>query len=314
MSTEQCWTPLHLTPDHHDVAPTRAGFEELVTRRVDLGSMLAAHKAIVFGGFDIGLADLNFVIDHVLPNRLAYRHGNTPRTNTGDNVYTSTEYPADQSISLHSELSYAHSWPDRLAFWCERPATVGGATSVASTSGWLEALDPEVKDAFSGGVRYVQNLHGGHGLGKSWQDTFETHDRSEVERFLSAGAAEWDWSSDGVRVTQVRPATIVHPETGLSGWFNQVDQWHSAGLPDPVREALLELLSEDELPQTVTFADGGAIPDEYVRHVRDVGWQCAFDVQWSAGDLLLVDNVAAAHARRPFRGDRRILVAMSSAG
>ena len=30
-----------------------------------------------------------------------------------------------------------------------------------------------------------------------------------------------------------------------------------------------------------------------------------------AGDLLLIDNVLTAHGRRPYTGDRRVLVAMS---
>jgi len=35
------------------------------------------------------------------------------------------------------------------------------------------------------------------------------------------------------------------------------------------------------------------------------------DVDWRTGDVLLVDNVLLAHGRRPFTGDRRVLVAMS---
>jgi alpha-ketoglutarate-dependent taurine dioxygenase len=32
---------------------------------------------------------------------------------------------------------------------------------------------------------------------------------------------------------------------------------------------------------------------------------------WEAGDLLMLDNLLAAHGRRPFSGERRIAVAMS---
>ena len=37
----------------------------------------------------------------------------------------------------------------------------------------------------------------------------------------------------------------------------------------------------------------------------------AVDVDWRAGDLMVIDNMLLAHGRRPFTGPRRVLVAMS---
>jgi alpha-ketoglutarate-dependent taurine dioxygenase len=277
-----------------------------------LTDLLTEAKALVFRGFGVTPETLDAVFDLLLPNRLPYVHGNSPRTKVRGNLYTSTEYPQELTISMHSELSYAHRWPARLAFFCEAAADTGGATPVLDAALWLEKLDPEVRAAFAGGVRYVQNLHGGRGLGKSWQETFETQDRAEVEAFLSGTAAEWEWRADrSLRISQLRPATTRHPSTGTEVWFNQSDQWHPAGLGDDTAAELYEVLSEEELPQSVTFADGSPIPGEYVAQIRDRGLAAAVDVDWHAGDLLLVDNVLAAHGRRPFTGSRRVLVAMS---
>ena len=44
------------------------------------------------------------MIDLLLPNRLAYVHGNSPRTKVGRHVYTSTEYPQEYTISMHNEM------------------------------------------------------------------------------------------------------------------------------------------------------------------------------------------------------------------
>jgi alpha-ketoglutarate-dependent taurine dioxygenase len=71
------------------------------------------------------------------------------------------------------------------------------------------------------------------------------------------------------------------------------------------------MMPEENLPQSVRFADGSPIPDEHVRHIRDRGFESAADVDWRPGDLLLIDNVLVAHGRRPFTGSRRVLVAMS---
>lgn len=310
MTVETVWEPAIIEPTGHGVTPDLAGLTA-ISRSVDLDALLIGRRGVIFRGFGVRRAELDAAIDLLLPDRLAYTQGNTPRSNLGDNIYTSTEYPADQQISLHSELSYAHRWPSRLLFYCERPATGGGATSAADAGRWLRALDPGVRAAFAGGLRYTQNLHGGRGLGKSWQETFETEDRELVEAFLAEGGASWTWTSTGLRVTQHRAATTHHPVTHEEVWFNQADQWHIGGLPEEIQSMLAELLTEHELPQHVTFADGSPIPVEYIRHVREVGWAHAYDVEWSSGDILLLDNVLAAHARRSYTGERRVLVAMS---
>ncbi|MFQ6148494.1 TauD/TfdA family dioxygenase [Streptomyces seoulensis] len=310
MASGTAWAPKEIE------AADGGGPEELL-RRVDdlregLSGALVREKALVFRGFGITPETLDPVLDRLLPNRLAYVHGNSPRTKVGGNVYTSTEYPQEFTISMHNEMSYAHAWPTRLAFFCQITPGGGGATPVLDAALWLASLDPEVRSAFADGVRYVQNLHDGYGLGKSWQDTFETSDRGEVEAFLKIAGAEWDWRRDGsLRVESLRPATTVHPVTGAEVWFNQADQWHPAGLGDETSKELAQILGEDELPQSVTFADGSSIPAEYVLQVRDRGLDAAVDVDWHAGDLLLIDNVLLAHGRRPYTGDRRVLVAMS---
>ncbi|MGK4582321.1 TauD/TfdA family dioxygenase [Kitasatospora sp. HPMI-4] len=306
------WAPLEITPDSAGVAAGAQGLIEYLTGVRDLGGLLAREKALVFRGFKVDRAGLDPVIDLALARRLAYVHGNSPRTKVGSNVYTSTEYPPEFTISMHNEMSYAHQWPARLLFFCEVAPETGGATPVVDGTRWLAAVDPEVREAFAGGVRYTQNLHGGLGLGKSWQQTFETEDRAEVEKFLADSDAGFEWKADGgLRIVQLRPSFTRHPLTGEEVWFNQADQWHPAALGDETAKALAQIMPADELPQSVAFADGSPIPAEYVIQVRDRALEAAVDVDWHTGDLLLIDNVQVGHGRRPFTGPRRVLVAMS---
>lgn len=311
MTRVQQWLPGELDPGSLDVEASPRGLVDYL-RSADLEGQLTRGKALVFRDFHVTEDTLDGVLDLLLPNRLAYVHGNSPRTKVGRNVYTSTEYPPEYDISMHNELSYAHHWPARLAFFCAVAPATGGATPVVDGELWLASLDPEVRDAYAGGVRYTQNLHGGKGLGKSWQQTFETDRREDVEEFLDSTEARWEWKRDGgLRVTQERPSTTRHPVTGTEVWFNQSDQWHPASLGDDTAKALAEVLPADELPQSVTFADGTPIPDEYVLQVRDQGLANAVNVDWRTGDLLLIDNVLVGHGRRSFTGSRRVLVAMS---
>ncbi|MEU4639496.1 TauD/TfdA family dioxygenase [Micromonospora sp. NPDC023814] len=310
MTDSELWKPLEISPADIGAQPGADGLLAWLSAQ-DVGSLLVEHKALVFRGFGVAPATLNPVIDMLLPNRLAYVHGNSPRTKVGDNLYTSTDYPPEFTISMHNEMSYAARWPARLIFFCQQAPTSGGATPVVDGRLWLDAIRPEVREAFAGGVRYVQNLHGGLGLGKSWQATFETDDREEVEAFLKDTDAEWEWRADDTLwISQVRPATIRHPVSGLEVWFNQADQWHVAGLGEEAAD-LMELLSEDEAPQSAQFADGSPIPAEWIVHIQQAGLKHAVDVDWREGDLMVIDNVLVGHGRRPYAGQRRVLVAMS---
>ncbi|MEU8389528.1 TauD/TfdA family dioxygenase [Micromonospora sp. NPDC048843] len=312
MADPNDWRPLEVRPAAVGVAATADGLVDYLSGTGGLADELVRNKAIVLRDFHVGERDLDRVFDQLLPNRLAYVHGNSPRTKVGENVYTSTEYPPELTISMHNELSYAHMWPSRLLFYCAVAPGTGGATPVVDGRLWLTSLDDEVRERFAPGVRYQQNLHDGYGLGKSWQDTFETDSREQVERFLAGTEAEWSWRNDGtLRISQLRPSFARHPVTGEEVWFNQSDQWHPAGLGDETAAELAQIMPPEELPQSVAFADGSPIPAEYAVQVRDRGLENAVDVDWRVGDLLLTDNVLVGHGRRPFTGDRRVLVAMS---
>jgi alpha-ketoglutarate-dependent taurine dioxygenase len=312
MSAYNDWKPMEIRPD--GAGAGEDGLRRTLAAMGDFGDVLTRAKVVVFRGFQVGEHELDEVMDLLLPNRLAYTHGTSPRTKVAaGNVYTSTEYPSEQTIAMHNELSYSHKWPARLLFYCATTPGSGGATPVVDGALWLESLDEKVRDAFAGGVRYSQNLHDGFGLGRSWKQTFETDDRAQVEAFLEEGRFDWKWTSDGGlrMVSPVRPASIRHPVTGSTVWFNQADHFHPAALGDDIARELAQILPPEELPQSVTFADGSPIPDEYVIHVHDRGLEMAVDVDWQQGDLMVIDNVAVGHGRRPYTGDRRVLVAMS---
>jgi len=304
---------LAVTPAGAGVGADVAGLREYLDGVTDLDALLVSSSSILFRGFGVTEADVPALLDRLLPDRMNYVHGNSPRTRTGQALYTSTEYPPNLTISLHHEMSYAATYPTRLAFFCATPAATGGASPLADGETWLNALDPQVREMFAGGVRYIQNLHGGSGLGRSWQQTYETDDRARVEQHLVEAQVEWRWLPDGTLHTeQIRRSTLRHPVTGRTGWFNQADQYHPAGLEGGVGAMLADLMPPEELPQYVTLADGRPIPDDAIRHVQEIGRRGQVDVQWESGDLVLVDNLALAHGRNPFTGTRRVLVAMSS--
>lgn len=278
-----------------------------------IDEQLHRYGAILFRGFAV-TEDAQFeqVSRALSPELKLYVEGISPREHTSAYVYTSTSYPPEYDISMHNELSYAHCPPKRLFFNCQIPPRTGGETPIVDSRRLLEWLDPDVVRRFEArGVQYVQNIHGGAGLGRSWKQTFETEDRDEVDRYLARGKVESAWDQDGnLRTKQVRPAVSVHEETGERVWFNQAEQWHPTNLDEQTRTAMAAFLAEEDFPLNAYFGDGSAIPPEDLDHIRSVMWNRAVRFPWQRGDVLAIDNFLVAHGRCSYTGERAIRVAM----
>ncbi len=78
-----------------------------------------------------------------------------------------------------------------------------------------------------------------------------------------------------------------------------------------MRETLQEIVGIEGMPRNVFFADGSVIPDSLVEDIRGVLTAQAVIFPWQSGDVLMLDNMLAAHARTPFKGPRRVVVAMA---
>lgn len=290
--------------------------ELLSTQTAQIKQLLSQHGAVLFKSFGIDSAEkLEACVNAFPGSSLNYVDGNSPRTKLQDKVYTSTEYPANEFISLHNELSYGNQWPSYLFFCCVIPAAAGGSTVVADSRTILSALSEETRRAFTEkGVLYIRNLHGGYGAGTSWQDTFETDDRSVVEEYCRQNDVIYEWNDDdnSLRLKQKRQGVIRHPATQEAVWFNQADQFHPSTNSQEVYEALVEVYEGDymNMPQYATFGDGEEIPLSMLEEIRDVARQHMVVFEWEKGDLMLVDNILAAHGRTPFEGQRKILVSM----
>jgi alpha-ketoglutarate-dependent taurine dioxygenase len=276
--------------------------------------LVAGHGALLLRGFDVhGPDHLQRFVEAVAGELLEYTYRSTPRTQVEGRVYTSTEYPADRTIPMHNENAYSRSWPSRLFFYSERVAEEGGRTPLADSHRVYLAVPPEVRQRFeASGVMYVRNY--GEGVDLPWSDVFQTSDRGEVERFCEGAGIEYEWKpGDGLRTRQVCQATLRHPVRGMPVWFNQAHLFHVSALEPEVRAALGELLADEDLPRNAFFGDGSAIPAADLDAVRAAFDGETFSFPWQEGDLLIVDNMAVAHGRTPFRGERKVRVAMSGA-
>lgn len=284
-------------------------------REREIEGQINEKGAIKFRGVQVkSLESFQFIVDSVANKFLSYIDGNSPRTKLSSNVYTSTEYDKTQKITMHNELSYSAKWPNKLFFSCLQPAETGGETLLVDSREILGKMNPDiVSEIESRGVIYFRNLHGGMGMGPSWQDTFETDDKVQLEAYCKSYSIDFEWSeNNSLRLKQPSKGIIEHRVTKERVWFNQIDQFHPSHLGKDIYEVMSTMYtSAEEFPMYVTYGDGKPIQEDMIHEIINTINDITIAPPWQRDEFLIVDNELFGHGRNSFTGDRRVLVAMS---
>lgn len=270
------------------------------------------HGAVLMRGFSpLGSVELAELATAMSGELLDYNNRSTPRTRVSGRVFTSTEYPADQTIPMHNEMSYTDSWPETLFFGCVVPASEGGETPLADSARVHDRVPAATRARFErNGVMYVRNF--GRGLDLSWQEAFQTEDRGEVDAYCKEHGIQAEWlGGEKLRTRHVVQATVESRKTGKKVWFNQAHLFHVSSLPGNVEHELRESFSEDELPRNAMHGDGSPLDPADLAEIRAAYAAEEIAFRWQEGDLVIVDNEQFAHGRRPYSGSRSLLVAMA---
>ncbi|GCE28518.1 syrP protein [Dictyobacter alpinus] len=274
---------------------------------------LAKHGAILFTGFNIDTPAKfeEFARQVSQSGELFDEYGDLPRDNPGAKVYHSTPYPQDKSILFHNESSHMYRWPMKILFYCVKVAEEDGATPILDCRETYKALDPAIIARFQEKkLMYVRNFI--EGLDVSWQSFFQTSNKDRVEEYCRRNNIISEWKGKNHLTTrQICPAIVKHPVTNDMLFFNQLQLHHVSCLEPEIRASMLEMFSENDLPRNVYYGDGSPIEDSLIQEISALYERLAVRFQWHAGDVVMLDNMMAAHARDPFKGTRKILVAMA---
>jgi alpha-ketoglutarate-dependent taurine dioxygenase len=301
--------PVVLTPD--GAADLSVLLNTVSARGDEIRSLLKKHGAILFRDFALsGAADFQVVVSRLGAENFNYVGGNSPRTRVLHDVFTATDYPASETISLHNELSYSPAWPKRLFFFSAMPAITGGQTSLAQGVDVMRAMPADIlRRLRERRVRYVRHFHPRLKMGKTWQQTYQTEDRDELASILRKQGSTHEWQADGaLHVATCCDAFTMHPETGEEVWFNQAEQWH----PSALHPALRQLLEpRGQLVHHCEFGDGSPMEDGMLAEIRRVITRCKLLFDWRRGDLLMLDNLLTMHGREPFTGTRKTYAFLS---
>lgn len=278
--------------------------------------VLTSHGAVKFRNVAIKSAnDFQHIVNAISTQFLNYVNGNSPRKKLSEHVYTSTEYDQTQEITMHNEMSYSASWPEKLYMSCIRVAETGGETLLADSREILRIMNPGVVEAVKNKkIRYIRNLHGGNGFfGKSWQETYETDDKKLVEEYLKASQIDYRWENDNsLKIVQLREGVNLHRKTKEMVWFNQIEHFHPCHLGDEIYEVIKSMYASPlDYPMYVQYGDGTDIDVEVIKEIKAIIAGVTLAPKWDENEFMIIDNEIACHGRSPFTGERLVLVSMS---
>jgi alpha-ketoglutarate-dependent taurine dioxygenase len=285
--------------------------EWLASRRDELIRQAADYGVVLFRGFPVFTAqDFDaFVAAFALPNFPYYESlSNAVRVNRTPRVFTANEAPPDVTIYLHHEMAQTPVYPSHLFFFCEQPATTGGATPVCRSDVLWEKLAARcphfARDLETKGLRYSHVMPAENdatsGMGRSWQSTLRATTRSEAEHRLTELGYSWEWQPEGGlrATTPVLPAVRRLPD-GRTVFFNQLIA-ASQGWKD----------ERNEPSRAITYGDGTPLDRAGATEAARLADELAFDLPWRQADVALVDNFVAMHGRRTFTGTRKVLASL----
>ncbi|EFJ08251.1 hypothetical protein SELMODRAFT_90998 [Selaginella moellendorffii] len=266
--------------------------------------------AVLFRGFGVdSAADFDAVVREFGYEELPYVGGAAPRTNVVGRVFTSNESPPDQKIPFHHEMAQVPEYPSKLFFYCEVEAKEGGETPIVLSHLIYDKMAskfPEfVKDLEDKGLLYIRVLGEGDDpsspIGRGWQSTFLTKDKSEAQAKAAKLGMQVEWLDDGCLKTISGPIPAIKNEKshGRKIWFNSMVAAYT-GWED----------ARNVAERAVVFGDGSPLPRAAVLECLDIIHELSVAIPWCRGDVLLIDNLAVLHARRPFTPPRRVLASL----
>jgi len=298
--------------------------------RPEARSLLRRHGAILFRGFGLqGLADFEAVVEAHYGDEVSVNVGGlSPRgTIKQDKIYESTRFPAHLRLHQHNEYSHMEHPPRDLFFYCDQPAAEGGETPLADSRRILAEIPAEIRSEFEKrGVRYRRHYYGRYWfpllrllnrfvkLHRSWQEALGSHDREEAAAQARALGLSLKWHLDGSASVAVRrPALAHHPDTGEEVWFNQAASQQVTpkvyGWGRFLGYHAMYPLAKDR-PFHTAYGDGGRIPIRYLHRIIEATDRVTVAIPWEAGDLIWIDNFLVSHGRMPYKGQRRVMVAL----
>ncbi|MCC9603627.1 TauD/TfdA family dioxygenase [Stieleria sp. JC731] len=270
------------------------------------------HGAIAFRGFATPeVDDFDQVIQSLGVENFPYKKSlsNAVRINRTPRVFSANEAPPDVKIFFHHEMAQTPLYPRYILFFCEIAPQSGGATPLCRSDVLYAELQKRCP-AFAQkcedvGLQYTNVMPGiddpNSGMGRSWQSTLGVETKEQAEARLGELGYSFDWLEDGcLKATTPQLPAVMEVGPGRKTFFNQLIAAY-CGWKD----------ERNDPSDAIRHGDGSKLDGDAVAVAIELAEHYAYDHQWQKGDIVLLDNTVAMHARRPFEGTRKVVASLA---
>jgi hypothetical protein len=282
-----------------------------VQRRAEIDAKLLRHGSLLLKNFRIDSMIKFESLARALSDQLYTGYGDLPVSEDNEQLYQATPYTALHTIYFHNEASHTSKWPLKQFFLCVLAAESGGELAVSDCRAILNTLDPAlVKRFIDTRLMYVRNFV--PYVDVRWQDFYKISDRAQLETFLRSRDIEFEWKGEVLQTRIRAPALARHPKTRELVWFNQIQLHHPRMLESKVYSGLQGIFGkESEFPRYVCFGDGTPISADIVDEISQALKKHSVNIAAKNGDVIFNDNMLVSHSRLPYRGPRKVSVALA---
>lgn len=280
--------------------------------REELLALSSAHGAVAFRGFPTpAVEDFDAFIQSLSLQNFPYAKSlsNAVRINRTPRVFSANEAPPDVKIFFHHEMAQTPLYPRYIMFYCEVAPQSGGETPLCRSDVLFERLAQEcpefVAKCEQAGLRYTNVMPGANdphsGMGRSWQSTLGVDTKEAAEARLNDLNYSFEWLADGcLKATTPALPAVMEVTPGQKTFFNQLIAAY-CGWKD----------TRNDPSDAIRHGDGTKLDADAVNVAVRLAEELAYDHQWQVGDIVLIDNTVAMHARRPFSGSRKVLASLA---
>mmetsp|Transcript_61524 Transcript_61524/g.179817 ORF Transcript_61524/g.179817 Transcript_61524/m.179817 type:complete len:418 (+) Transcript_61524:68-1321(+) len=266
-----------------------------------------------------------------------YVGGVTSRPVVAPKVTPASSEAPHVSMEPHMDNPYWPVPPERLVFWVQSPAQVGGQALLTDSRQVLRQLQetsPEVlAELQRRHVRYEhfypdKSVNGP--VITSWQDALaagcsasEGCNATKVaEDTMCERGFGFEWVPNGLKRWELVPPVRSHPTTGEETWANMLTAMHCTVFDNHLEypeynrwpdERSKPCTMRGQMPYHTTYGDGGEVPVASLHAVRQAQWDNSVSFDFEAGDLLAIDNFFAMHGRFSFEPPRELFLVMVGA-